>query len=395
MPIFSAFLLPLPNAMVLPEGMTFFRVDDPEIPVVVAMDADTWDMPDGHDVSVRFFLFETQEEPYGIDVNAWEYLNALLIPEDERRLSGVKRVDGCQSVALAVARVLDGDGDLSPVFDRCLEWTRCICAVWRHAAASHVLLPEYDSLPAVISSATYDGDLKVFTPGHLVLRVGMPGAAAGFPGEPEEFAQRFANMFLGLHMKHPGGVYQDRVLEARSCLFRHGQRDNSVVLASAAVETLVNTTLTTLAWESGLSSAEAAQKYFKGQGLRTRVRVHLSDLLSGDWDPSGSGAVAQWDKRLAELRHRVVHEGYLPTRAEAVAALEALNSFERHVIERVAANAGRYPMTATLVAAREGLERHDAYTEEFRQWLEENWDEDTLDSYLQWCDEVYASRRGL
>lgn len=390
----AAFLLPLPSPLLFPADMTFYQADESEIAAAVANGADIWEMPEGFGVSVTFELVDVKEGPFGIDARELHRLNKRLIPKMGRRPPKPKPIDGAQLVAIAVSRINEDDESLSPVFDRCLVWVRHMCAVWRHAAQADVLLPEYDSLPPFISCAVHDSETNTHTPGLFGLKMRAQGGVYG-PEDEEAFASNFVNMIYALNSSHPGVLYQDRVREARACLFEHGQRDNSVVLAMTAAEALIDNTLTALAWERGLSPAEAARKYYRNQGLTRRVRDHMPSLLGGNWDLAGDGAVALWYSQLAQLRHQVVHEGYVPSRHEAIDSLEALWTFEAHVVGRVAANVETYPKTAVLIAARRGLERHDAFSEEFVSWLEKEPQEELLESYVRWRGEMYQEWRAV
>jgi hypothetical protein len=241
----------------------------------------------------------------------------------------------------------------------------------------------------MVASATYDTETDTHTPGMIILNSDIPGALA-IPPHPEDFEERLGRMLIGLHANHPQAVYEDRLREARCCLYRFGKRDNSVVLAATAVETLVDNTLTALAWDSGMDPGMAAKSYYVGQGLRQRIRIHLAEILGGDWDPRGGGPVAVWDAQLARLRHRVVHDGYLPTRHEAEAALAALSGFEQHLIARVAAVSVQYRKTAVVIAARPGLEAHGMYSREFQDWVERDAPGDMMESYLAWRSELFT-----
>jgi len=389
MAVLVAFLIPLPTALEFPDEATFYRAEDSDVAAAIGHGSDAWDIPSGYSVGVQFTQVSAVRSYMGIEPRAVRRLQRSLVPLERRRLRPKNREAGCQTVAIAVTRMTDEDSSLSPVFDRCLAWTRHLCEAWRYTTRYDVLLPEYDSLPVSVASFTHDTESGTYLPGVMILRTDTPAALAA-PMSPGDFEDKLGLMLQGMHMRHPQAVYQDRLREARCGLYRLGQRDNSVVLANTAVETLVDNTLTALAWDRGMTPEQAAKAYYKGQGLRQRVRIHLAELLEGDWDPAGDGPVAAWDGQLAKLRHKVVHEGYLPSRQEAVSALEALRGFEHHLISRVAARSLEFRKAAVLIAARQGLEDHDMYSDEFRRWVDEDMPEDLMQTYLCWRHELYA-----
>lgn len=389
MGVLVAFLIPLPDALQFPENTTYYEPDDPDVAVAIGQNSDVWQMPTGYSTSVRFVQVSAAQLHTGIEPGALRELQRYLVPQKHRNLNPNKTEPGWQTIAIAVARARDDDTSLPPVFDRCLAWVRHMCEAWRYTTHYDVLLPEYDSLPMSIALFTHDPETGMYMPGLMYLHTNPPRTLA-VPSDRDTFEDRLGLMLLAMHTKHPQAVYQDRLREARCCLYRFGQRDNSVVLASTAAEALVDNTLTAIAWDCGMSPEQAAKAYYKGQGLRQRIRIHLADLLGGDWDPKGGGPVAKWDRELARLRNKVVHEGYLPSRDEAVAALEALRAFERHVIARVAAKSADYRKAAALIVARRGLEDHGMYTPDYRRWLEQDAPDDLMEAYLSWRAELFA-----
>jgi hypothetical protein len=382
------FLIPLPSALAFPEDAVFCGSEEPGKIAAVGRHVGFWEFPPGYSTSVRFVQVPAPRQYAGMEWPVLHDLQATLAGTEGHTDEPERDQNGVQTVAVAVTRVEESDSDLSPAFDRAFAWTRQMCAAWRCSTQYDVLLPEYDSMPMLCAHVIHDTETVVFQPGLLVLHHDPP-AALTVPRQPEDFEAKLELMLLAMKTGHPMAVYQDRVREARCCLFLLGQRDNSIVLANVAVETLVDNVLTALAWEKGMDPGKAAKCYYKGQGLRQRIRIHLADLIGGDWDPAGSGPVAVWDKRLAKLRHRVVHEGYLPSREEAVSAVDALSVLEAHIISRVADRTRDYPKTALLIAARKGIEAQGMYTDKFKHWLEENLTQDSFESLLTWRQDMY------
>lgn len=112
-----------------------------------------------------------------------------------------------------------------------------------------------------------------------------------------------------------GGLELQR--RARVALHREGDTQLAALLAGVCAETLFDELLLHLQWEDAHTPEAAAAVWTTYGGLDRRVRTLYAPLLGRSWDMTGAGAGGAWAKDTAEVRHRVAHSGYTPTRAEA------------------------------------------------------------------------------
>lgn len=164
----------------------------------------------------------------------------------------------------------------------------------------------------------------------------------------------------------PANAYRHIHLGARQAHV-DGDYEGAVLKAAAAAESLIKTVAGMLTWEATTFRGRAApwamppDALFNSKPGQLLGKV-LGPALKGDWsirDPHRPMGV--WHAHIARPRNRVIHEGHIATMAEADAAVAALPILERHVVDRLAAEAQRHPRTALLLAGRESLERRSAW----------------------------------
>jgi hypothetical protein len=155
---------------------------------------------------------------------------------------------------------------------------------------------------------------------------------------------------------NPLFVWRERFIEARRALKVEGQYGAAVTLSNTASEVLLDSLLANLMWESGKEPAAVADVFAEGR-LAKRVKSQFAELLGGIWTLDGSGPVAEWFHKCYRVRHRVVHGGYSPSRLEAQVALDSVYQLSRHCWDRLATKRKKFPRTALMLLAEEGLRR--------------------------------------
>lgn len=174
------------------------------------------------------------------------------------------------------------------------------------------------------------------------------------------------------------GAFSDLRREALLAHRGEGDERNAVLLLGIAAEVLFDELLLHLSWES-CATPEAAAETWRA-GLDARVRSDFYPRLGGDWSRSGAGAVADWSKDIASLRHRVAHAGYTPTATEAMRAFKALDALGVFLADRLASDQvrKRFPRTAIVFLGADGLKERRALTKHLRELMhdpnEPNWE---------------------
>src|SRR5262249_7758628 len=149
---------------------------------------------------------------------------------------------------------------------------------------------------------------RTIEPSALSIVRDLEDVAAGLRGIPE-----------------PRLLLSEWVYRARHAFETDSDNVNAAVSAYTATEVMLNQILLLLAWEEGLISTTVYTGMRK-ESLSVRLRRRFAPRLPGDWDTRADGTVfREWKEHLAELRHRVVHEGYLPSLQETSRALTAMS----------------------------------------------------------------------
>lgn len=137
-----------------------------------------------------------------------------------------------------------------------------------------------------------------------------------------------------------------------------GDFPSAIVLAYTACEVLLNSVLLMTSWESGIPREET-KKWFDGQqGLMSRITKHLPPRLGGNWNSQKMDDPIAKLRRLATVRHDVVHLGYTPSEAEALEGLDTFTTLDDFVRLRLSAKRKSFPRTALLLMGIPGMQRH-------------------------------------
>ncbi len=162
--------------------------------------------------------------------------------------------------------------------------------------------------------------------------------------------------------QNPLAAYLDLDREASVALHRLGNTRVSVVMAAASAEVILDRTLLVLQWEEGYTPESVAADW--RDALKSRVEKDFGGRIGGLWNLTANNPVGCWAKKVAQVRNRVVHGGYLPSRDEAEEAVVAARGLVTFICDRLAhgSNLKRYTRSAVLLAGEAGLEKRGCYT---------------------------------
>lgn len=225
------------------------------------------------------------------------------------------------------------------------------------------------------------------TPWNLVLVEHT--LAVGTAPASEEQLEMATHSLLAAWRRSPVEVYRDFELSAQNALRVDGDYVEAVLKAATAAEVLLKQAAWTLEWEAELFPHEGDKVPLRGDAIfRDRpqdlIAAVLAPRLKGNWSSQDARhPVGGWRAAIGRPRNRTIHQGHRLTDEEAYGTLAALDVLEKHVTDRIAANADAYPRAALLVCGRFGLEKRgrwslvEAIAEhptnwalEYRTWLD-------------------------
>lgn len=186
--------------------------------------------------------------------------------------------------------------------------------------------------------------------------------------------------------------YSDLTREAKTALYLRGDYRGAIVASATACEVLLDTCLIHMWWEEGKPSEDAAS-ILGSTGVSTRVRTEYAGRLGGTWAMDRPGPVAEWERLTAKVRHRVVHAGYRPSRADALTALDASYELECFVADRFTSERGlrSFLLTTLAFVGRPGLESRGQWTRRVAERVK-SMDPNWVQEFLHYRDSVTAQR---
>jgi hypothetical protein len=161
-----------------------------------------------------------------------------------------------------------------------------------------------------------------------------------------------------------------------------------LMLAYTASEILLDLSLMGMLFDEGRKAKDAVGCFTKP--LKTRLLTEYHNRLGGAWNPRSSEDVAAWLRNVRQVRNGVAHAGYLPDHEEAHVAREAYFSLGRHLRDRLASRAKKYPFTAGLLVRPGGFERRDIRSKAAQAAVQAAFDR--LDEFLAWRDDLIRQR---
>ena len=258
--------------------------------------------------------------------------------------------------------------EISDAFDLGMEVVDRLLTSYSLVTKDPLRIPRRESLPAMIPMFTRR----------------VVGEDQGFPGREGTFLVSASSLRSSLlpavdaaawetaaHYFSQGGFEFASYVKTRLAGFRALDRDGdyrAAVLAFAtACEILLDDLLKHLLWHEAVRPEAAATIFADPRsGTVSRSQAQLSARLKGDWNVSGEGAFAVWQRDVATLRHRVIHAGHNPSRDEALACRESATALENFVIDKLSGVRNRYPLTIIATIGRPGMESRGIYSKGFQ-----------------------------
>lgn len=304
-----------------------------------------------------------------------------------------------RTVVEAVTPVWDED-DIYETNEKPDPLTRCISALIEQIRAYRVGLsasiPEltYERIfPFVmfmwreLATNRYGDGPSLMMLSHTNLPFGPPEIIRA--EEYERYRQALGRLLNG----DPLFLFSERRLNASIALYGNGDFSESCVQSATAAEVLLDSLLGMLLWEGGLESDDAGTDVAVQElslNLVRKVRQCFHARLGDVWRREGPGPVPAWFSRTAQVRNRVVHRGYRPTRKEAEESFAAVNELMTFICDRLAEKRRRYPRTTLRFLGRDGLDRRNAWSEAIFGDDVIGWVESYTRDYVHWRDQVDA-----
>lgn len=305
--------------------------------------------------------------------------------EPPPRLEAVQR----RRMVAVVGSAWDGAEDSGAHFDRCLGLLHDTVKALRQATQArspNVTLERLWPLYAVVD----EDSAGAYT---LTVLVVIGGGFNNVAIASESQTEQAERALLAAWQRNPVETYLEFALDARRAADTDGDYVEAVLKAAAAAEVLIKQTAWMLSWEATTllpsdPEPSAGAPGFTGDPGRpaTLIGSILAKRLRGSWDSSTpTRAVGAWRECIAQRRSAVMHRGYRPHAAQAHQAIAALDSLERHIVDRLASMAHVYPRTALLLAGKDALERRGDFGKARRTHESESLGQ-LLTGYLAWLD---------
>lgn len=268
---------------------------------------------------------------------------------------------------------------------RALSAAREVARAARLTENPRVVLPSYERLPVAVLTAMAVGRmsgavLTVPPPAEwqvttvvILDHTNIGGWEVTDEKELERLTREAGHWFNALKQGFPAAVAREHLIQAQRHLQVEGEYAQAVLAAATAAEVLCDALLSALLWEEHTADAVKpdatdAAKLFAKPKYAQRVSSGLMPRLRGNWN-EGSPWVL-WRHGGSRLRNRVIHTGYQPSRAEAVAAVDEVEALQVFLLDRLAARAAAYPRVAYMLLAVEGLEKRGAYNGQVKKFIE-------------------------
>jgi hypothetical protein len=288
----------------------------------------------------------------------------------------------------------EADDPITASYDRVVEDIAGVARAFRNASKVPIAPITRERLPFLISFLTGDllGPDRNWSQGLLIAHL----AAAELDVTPILDDEQLADVYRHLGAISAGDPlvpYHDRVVDSIHALERLGDTANAIILRQLSIEILLDVLLAMLAWEEGATPENAAEELF-ALPLTRRIREAFPGRLGGSWALDASTEVGRWFRGLYELRGRVIHGGYLPSREETREANQGAAAFEEFIRARLAARASTYPCTALNLLLEEGLRKRGAWTRRFAARAQ-TIEKESLARFHAWREELSKARAKL
>lgn len=190
-----------------------------------------------------------------------------------------------------------------------------------------------------------------------------------------------------LEIANIAGPFDDHTLmvQEADAAFSRGLNRSAMVMIASAVETLLNTLLQLLDWESNILPEDSAEQWDELDSIVTRVKSTFPGILGGSWTfDDRAKSLRDWEENIVRVRNDVVHGSRIPSDKEVERAFHTMNTLVSNLVDRLTneRNRNKFIRTAFLLAGHEGLEKRDALTKKLRRLQndpsEPNWNESAL-----------------
>lgn len=367
-PFLASFLIVLPQPLSIDHGLTWTHELDDVIPWL--KEADIY-IADGHEpqvsgghniVSLKFWQAKDTFAPHP-DLARRTYLASRVL----QALTGkeISEDSGQADLALdmpfvtvveAVTIVTGPQHDIAAALDHCLEVLMKFHQAYRLLTVSPIQELTYERLHPMVPWTRRDLDGKSsHTPmGIILLESGNFTGPVTEALSSEQMGQ-LAQLYSRADAGDPFIQFVERRVDAAREITVEGNYSQSLIECAMAAEVLFDALLSALMWEEGTDPENAAKVL--GQELRHRIKGNeYSKRLGGNWSQN-TGELRDWRIQIADVRNRVVHGGYKPTRNEVEDALSALQGLATFVGDRLVEKHKKYPRTAFAFLGHEGLEK--------------------------------------
>ena len=343
------YLVPLRRGLRLPDGITFEGGATPigamlaRTEPVIHEPGDTLPPPAAPmDGSLRIRLLRV-DRPHS-EVQLWHDLYSQFVrltgrpnemPENARAPGGDVV---CTVAQLQVASPckLGSDNSLMQADRDAFGWglfvLRELQYAYRQAADGFALPVSKQNLPPFMWM-----DARVYArDGSLVEDRGV-GAFNSGGGLLEEFdtssltEEQVNEMLSAAWSPHGDSLFQRYnifLLDSREAFYIAGDYRATILNAAIAAECLFDDLLNYALWWERKTPQEAVP--ILNKAIYGKVKTEFAPRFYGKWLPQ-KGPILNWHQKVARLRDRVIHGGYLPTEEEAHAALDATRGVRKYL----------------------------------------------------------------
>ncbi len=292
-----------------------------------------------------------------------------------------------------VSSETDASHSVLSSFDRCLDALNELLRAYSIRTKDWRVKPLTRELmaPIIPWGIRLPDEEKPRGPGSFVVNCGKPEDGEPLPtmseSEVGELISVVSRMKQGGERGDPIAVAAEHARRAQAACYGEGNFSLSIVWSYVWSEALLDAVLLLSAWDEGLEADDVAA--WLDSPLAKRVQGRFPNRFGGTWYVRQSGtAFSRWEKRVARLRHRVIHDNYRATESEAHAALEAAGNLEDYIKERLSVRRASYPRTALIALGVPGLKRRGVFDASMKVVARKAADEESwLASFAE-----YASR---
>lgn len=175
--------------------------------------------------------------------------------------------------------------------------------------------------------------------------------------------------------------------EARAALLHRGDARSSLLASATACEVFLDDFLKHLLWEQLATPESCLPMFVEGKALSTvlsRTRRELGPLVGGNWNDGTQRDLGDWQSRVAHLRHRTIHGGYVPTLDEARAAVETSDRLRDYAADVLVKTLKKFPRTALMLIGSQALEARGQLTKAVRREIDSGQAEDWCERFVRW-----------